>query len=348
MSAVGEVWGVVLAGGAGTRFWPLSTPTNPKQFLPLVTGKSLLADTVGRFAPLVPPERTLVVTGASLVDAARRAVPELPPENFQGEPRPAGTAAALAWAARTIAARAPGAVMCCVHADWAIANEPRFRETLAAAATVAVQRGALVTVGIVPTRPDPGFGYILPGELLNGSARRVSRFYEKPSRERAAELIAYGGLWNSGIFVWEAARFLAELKERTPEIGGALAAPHGDDAAFFAGVQTPISVDVGLLERSANVLVLPGDFGWDDIGTWGALRRVRPLDTHGNAVHGDTVLLDAHHNVVHAMHGTVVLYGVENLVVVTKPGLAVVTTVDRASDLKTLLEGLRPDLRDQT
>ncbi len=312
-----------------------------------MTDEPLLADTVARFAPMIPPERTLVVTGAHL---RRRPIAQhrrFPVENILGEPRPAGTAAALAWAAKVIEARRPGPVMCCVHADWAIANPQRFRETLSAAAKLAPGRGALVTVGIVPTRPDPGFGYILPGELLDGSARRVSRFYEKPSRERAAELITYGGLWNSGIFVWEVERFLGEVKQRTPEIADALAAPAGDTEAFFAGVRSTISVDVGVLERSTNVLVIPGDFGWDDIGTWGALRRVRPLDAHGNAAHGDTVLHESYHNVVHATQGTIVLYGVDNLVVVTKAGLTVVTTVDRAADLKSLLAALRPDLREQ-
>jgi len=341
-----RLWGVVLAGGAGTRFWPLSTPSRPKQFLPLVSDQPLLADTVARFAPLIPPDRTLVLTSESLIAAVRAAVPSIPAGNILTEPRPAGTAAALAWAARTVEAREPGAVMCCVHADWAISNPQRFRETLAASADLAVKREALVTVGIVPTRPEPGFGYILPGELLEGSARRVATFLEKPSRERAAQLISFGGLWNSGIFVWEAARFLAEARERTPELAGALDAPANNAAAFFAGVTSNVSVDVGVLERSRNVLVIPGDFGWDDIGSWGALRRVRPLDEEGNARHGDTVLHDARHNVVHAMYGTVVLYGVHDLVVVTTPDLTVVTTVDRAADLKVLLANLRPDLRD--
>jgi len=342
-----SIWGVVLAGGAGTRFWPLSTAIRPKQLLPLVTDKSLLEDTIERFSPLIPPARTLVLTSADLLEAVRGAAPSIPADNFLAEPRPAGTAAALAWAAREVERRDPGAVMCCVHADWSIAGPQRFRETLAAAAELAHQRCCLVTVGIVPTRPDPGFGYILPGELVEGSARKVSRFLEKPSRERAAELISYGGLWNSGIFVWTAAQFLYEARERTPELAGALAAPAGDAAAFFGAVRTPISVDVGVLERSPNVLVIAGDFGWDDIGTWGSLRRVRPLDAHGNATHGDTLLRDARHNVVHAMEGTVVLYGVDDLVVVTTDGLTVVTTVERAADLKTLLEELRPDLRDR-
>lgn len=341
-----RVWGVVLAGGAGTRFWPLSTPTRPKQLLPLVTDAPLLADTVTRFGELIPAERTLVLTAAHLVGPVSDAIPGIPRANILAEPRPAGTAAALTWAARVIEARDPGAVMVCVHADWAIANPQRFRDTLAAAASLAAQRRALVTVGIVPSRPDPGFGYILPGELLDGSARRVARFFEKPSRERAAELIAHGGLWNSGIFVWEAARFLEEAKARAPELAAALATSGNDAETFFAAVKVPVSVDVAVLERSPNVIVIPGDFGWDDIGTWAALRRVRPLDAAGNATHGDAVLVDARHNVVHAMHGTVVLYGVENLVVVTTDGLTAVTTIDRAADLKTLLEQLRPDLRD--
>jgi mannose-1-phosphate guanylyltransferase len=340
------IWGVVLAGGSGTRFWPLSTPTTPKQFLPLVTNKPLLADTIERFAPLISPEHTLVVTGAGYVDDVEKAAPEIPRANILGEPRAAGTAAALSWAARVIASRDPDAIMCCVHADWAIAQPDKFRDALSRAASIAHARRALVTVGIVPTRPDPGFGYILPGALLEGTARMVSSFVEKPTRERAAELISHGGLWNSGIFVWQAARFLEEVRAKTPEVSGALATDESDTHAFFAAVQSPISVDVGVLERSRDVVVIPGDFGWDDVGTWGSLRRVRPLDVAGNASHGDTILQDARHNVVHAMHGTAVLYGVDNLVVVVKDGLTVVTTTDRATDLKNLLDTLRPELRD--
>lgn len=340
------LWGVVLAGGSGTRFWPLSTPTTPKQFLPLVTDQSLLEDTIERFSPLITPDRTLVVTGAAYVDDVQRVTPQIPRANILGEPRAAGTAAALAWAARVIVERDPHGIMCCVHADWAIANPAKFRESLLLAATIAHTRGVLVTVGIVPTRPDPGLGYIVPGEPLEGAARTVSSFSEKPTRERAAELISDGGLWNSGIFVWQAARFLSEVRDKTPEVSASLAAPPSDAQAFFAGVRSPISVDVGVLERSSNIVVVPGDFGWDDVGTWGSLRRVRPLDDDGNATHGDTVIRDSRRNVVHAMDGTAVLYGVENLVVVVKNGLTVVTTTDRATDLKTLLEGLRPQLRD--
>jgi len=341
-------WAVVLAGGIGSRFWPLSTAERPKQLLPLVGDEPMLVQAVHRLAPLVPIERVLILTNASLAPAVRRLLPTLPAENVVAEPRPAGTAAALAWAAAEIAARdGDDAVMISVHADWAIAEPPRFRETLARACEAAAAQASLVTVGVVPTRPDPGFGYIEPGAPIDGDVRRVARFVEKPSRERAAEFVAAGYLWNSGIFVWRAGDFLGEIAQHTPEVAPALSTHAGDLEGFFAAV-SPISVDVGVLERSARVLVLPGDFGWDDVGTWASLLRVRRRDLHGNAVSGTVHLLDAANNVVHAEGNPVVLYGVSDLVVVSRDGMTLVTTVDRSTDLKTLLDSLPSALRDRT
>jgi len=339
-------WAVVPAGGVGSRFWPLSTPSRPKQLLPLVGERTLLADTLDRMAPLVPPARTLVLTNAELADAVRRAAPELPPENVVAEPRPAGTAAALAWAAHEIRRRdGDEAMMTCVHADWAVADADGFRAALVRAADVAAREHGLVTVGIVPTRPEIGYGYIQPGAPVEGGARRVARFVEKPDRARAEQLCAGGCLWNSGIFVWQVGVFLAEVERHTPEVAPALAAAGDDAATFFAGVRS-ISVDVGVLERSDRVFVVPGDFGWDDVGTWAALARVRARDEAGNATSGVVHALDAHDNVAHAEGNAVVLYGVEGLVVVAREGLTLVTTVERAAELKTLLDTLPPALRD--
>jgi mannose-1-phosphate guanylyltransferase len=346
MSGV-SLWGVILAGGSGTRFWPVSTPSSPKQFLALATEHPLLRDAVDRLLPMIPAERLLVLTSAALADGVRAMIPELPVENVLTEPHPAGTAAALTFAARAIAARDADATMCCVHADWAVADAPRFRSALLAAADAARATESLATVGIVATRADPGFGYIMPGEVVHGSARQVARFEEKPSRERAADLIQRGALWNSGIFVWGARHFLAVVHEHTPELAGALATPLGDGHGFFGAVQSPVSVDVGVLERAPRVVVIPGDFGWDDVGTWAALRRVRPLDTAGNALHGDVTVVQSAGNVVHADGGSVVLYGVDDLVVVQTDGLTLVTTLEHAVDLKTLLGALRPSLRDR-
>ncbi|HYW31989.1 MAG TPA: sugar phosphate nucleotidyltransferase [Gemmatimonas sp.] len=343
-------WNVILAGGVGSRFWPLSTPERPKQLLPLITAAPMLRDTLDRMAAIAPPERTLVLTNASLRDAIRELEPSLPPENVIAEPRPAGTCAALAWAARSIAARAgDDAVMICVHADWAIGDVPAFQSTLAAAADLAVRERALVTVGIVPSRPDPGFGYIQPGAPVGDDhgtgACRVQRFVEKPDRVRAAEMVDAGYLWNSGIFAWRVGDLLEEIRVHTPEVQPALEAA-GDNLQQFFATTASVAIDVGVLERSSRVLVMPGRFGWDDVGTWAALHRVRAHDAGGNATHGRVHTLRASNNVVHADHGAVVLYGVSDLVVVAQDGLVMVTTRDGAADLKALLDSLPDDLRD--
>ena len=346
MSADGTTWVVVLAGGVGSRFWPISTPERPKQLLPLVTGEPMLRDTIDRVATLAPAARTLILTNASLVDAVRRIVPELPAENVIAEPRPAGTAAALAWAAHEVARRGgPDDVMISVHADAAIGDVGAFRAALAAAADAARTERALVTVGIVPRFADTGLGYIEPGAVVRGALRRVARFVEKPDRARAEAMVAAGCLWNSGIFAWRAGDLLEELRAHCAEVAQPLATNPSDMAAFFGAIIKPIAIDVGVLERSAKVMVVPGDFAWSDVGTWAALRAVRKADATGNVPSGSVFLRDANRNVVHAEGPTVVLYGVDDLVVVTTDGVTLVTTVERAADLKILLDALPPEVR---
>jgi mannose-1-phosphate guanylyltransferase len=340
------VWAVVLAGGVGSRFWPVSTPREPKQLLPLVTGQPLLADALQRLSAIARPEHTMVLTNAELADAVHGVAPVLARENVLAEPQPAGTAAALAWAALEIHRRGGSDdIMLCVHADWAIGDPEAFTVALAAATRAADEAGALVTVGIVPVRDDPGFGYVVPGAAHESGARRVSRFVEKPDRETAMALRKQGALWNSGIFAWRVSTFLSELKAHTPEVARALEL--SDAGAFFAAVQ-PVSVDVGLLERSTNVLVLPGDFGWDDVGTWGGLLRTRAADAAGNVAHGAVHAFDATGNVSWSDGPTVVLYGVSDLVVVSTGSTTLVTTVERSSDLKRLVESLPPELREKS
>jgi mannose-1-phosphate guanylyltransferase len=339
-------WVVILAGGVGSRFWPLSTPERPKQLLPLVNDQPLLINALSRLAEIAPPDRTLILTNASLVPAISAAAPAIPANNIIAEPKPAGTAAALTWAAREIELRSGSdATMICVHADWAIADDAGFRRALVAAERVALEESALVTVGIVPTRADPGFGYIQPGNPSDSGAREVVRFVEKPERARAEWMLHEGYLWNSGIFAWRVGDFLAEVRELTPEVATALREKADQGlAAFFDSVQ-PISVDNGVLERSKKVRVVPGEFGWDDVGTWAALRRVKPEDATGNVVSGKVHALESSGNVVHAEGNAVVLYGVSDLVVVTRGGLTLVTTADKSADLKKLIDSLPPDLR---
>jgi mannose-1-phosphate guanylyltransferase len=335
-------WAVVLAGGIGSRFWPLSTADRPKQLLPLISDKPLLYDAVDRLGAIVDPHHTLILTNANLTKRIHQLLGNIPRENIIAEPRPAGTAAALTWAALTIKQRdGEDATMICVHADWAIGDDERFRETLLRAEEVALETHSLVTVGIVPTRPDPGFGYIQPSRRDTTSPSGVKRFVEKPDQARAEEMRTQGYLWNSGIFVWRVGDFLNEVDEHTPELAAALRHGRASDAdQFFSSVIMPVSVDVGVLERSKRVMVVPGDFGWDDVGTWAALSRVRSKDEFGNVTSGSAHLLDCADNVVHADSGQVVMYGVNDLVVVTRDGLTMVTTTDRASDLKRLVESL--------
>ena len=340
-------WAVILAGGVGSRFWPLSTPARPKQLLPLVNDRPLLINTVDRLRELVPLSNILILTNASLAQAVATALPDIPADNIVAEPKPAGTAAALTWAAREIEKQTgPDSTMVCVHADWAIADDNGFRQALDAAMRVAAEESALVTVGVIPTRPDPVFGYIQPGEKTSSGARKVTRFVEKPSRIRAESMMNEGYLWNSGIFAWRVGDFLDEVRALTPEVAKALPRAANGLGEFFNAV-VPVSVDVGVLERSKRVRVLSGDFGWDDVGTWAALRRVKPEDESGNVSSGNVFALDARGNVVHTEGSAVVLYGVSDLVVVSRDGLTLVTTADRSADLKTLVDSLPASLRDQ-
>lgn len=348
------LWAVVLAGGIGSRFWPLSSPRRPKQLLALLTDRPLIAETVQRLQPLIPADRVLVVTSRDIASAIHAAIPDVPLENMLVEPRPLGTAAALAWAADEIARRAgPDTVFCTLHADLAVAFPEAFRHVLMDAARIAASEDALVAVGVRGSRPETGFGYIVPGAPLSidaplerGGACDVERFVEKPPLPRARALLDDGALWNAGIFVWRTRVVRAALARHASELAAGLGALASRDLDRFAAQVRSVSIERGLLERSDRVIVVPGEFGWDDVGTWASLRRARELDDEGNGAAGRAHFVDASGNVVHAEGSTVVLYGVDGLLVVTLPGLTFVTTLERASELKPLLDALPPDVRD--
>lgn len=338
-------WAVVLAGGVGSRFWPVSTAARPKQLLPLAGERALLTESVERVLPLVPPSRVLVVTSLALGPAVRRALPDVPPENILTEPFAASTAPALAWATALAAREDPEAAVLSLHADWTVSDPDAFRAAATAALEVAAAQDVLVTVGARPTRPEVGYGYVVPGAPLPGAgARAVARFVEKPTSDLAAALIAEGAAWNTGLFAWTARRFRAEVEAHTPELSGAIAAlDSGDVEGFYRGV-TPVSVDVGIFERTSRAATLSGDFGWDDVGSWAALARVRVRDASGNVVAGAAHAVETRDSVLWADDGTVVTFGVEGLVVVRSGGITLVTTMERAANLKTLLAALPADL----
>jgi mannose-1-phosphate guanylyltransferase len=339
----------VLAGGVGSRFWPVSTPARPKQLLPLASPRPLIRDTLERTAAVVPRERVRVLTGEHLAGPILAALPGYGTDVLMIEPRARGTAPVLAWAAHTILRADPNAVMASLHADHVIEPAGAFHGLLRDMAATSVALGRLLTIGAPPTRPETGYGYIRPGARLLDSPLTfgVDRFVEKPLAATAAEYVAQGYLWNTGIFVWPAALFLDELRRHTPELSTLLTRlDAGDVDGFFARAPN-LSIDEGLLERSDRVAVVRATFSWDDVGAWDALLRTREPDAAGNvAAAGRVHAVDATGCIAWADEGDVVLYGTRDLVVVRTRGITFVAPRERVPHLKELLDRLPPALRD--
>jgi mannose-1-phosphate guanylyltransferase len=337
-----------MAGGSGTRFWPRSRVRVPKQLLPIASRRSLLADTIARLRPLVPLARTLVVTGASHAAAVRREARGLPRRNVLVEPQGRNTAAAIALAALRLAVDAPGAVMVVLPADHVITDGTAFRATLGHALDVAERTDMLVTLGVTPTHPETGFGYIQVGPALDGpeDAHVVARFLEKPDHARATALLAQGDvLWNAGIFAWRVERILAELRRWVPDVleplEHALRA-RGATALARAYRRIPaISIDTGVLERAEKVAVVRAAFPWSDVGSWAAVADLWRDGDQPNAVRGPVVAVDSTGCVIDAGTRLVAVLGVRDLVVVDTPDAILVCPTTRAQDVRLVVDELR-------
>ena len=352
-----DVYAVIMAGGSGTRFWPLSRRAWPKQFLALADSQeSLLQSTVRRISGLVPSERILVVTSERHSEATRKQLPELPPENVLAEPAARNTAPCVAWAAAHVSARSPQAVMMVLPADPHIGDEPAYRALLEHAASAARKPG-IVTIGVSPTRPETGYGYIEAGAEIAPGVRQVQRFVEKPDADRAQEFLREGRfLWNSGMFFFRADVILGEYQRQLPDLHAfacgyreriapaSQPAAQGSAASFvserYAGL-TSISIDHGIMEHAKDVRVVPGSFGWYDIGSWTTAWELAPKDAQGNALLADTSLVDAKNCYVRAKAGKLVaLIGVEDLVVVDTEDALLIMPRERAQDVRSVIEDL--------
>jgi mannose-1-phosphate guanylyltransferase len=337
-----HLWAVILAGGAGSRFWPVSTPSRPKQLLPLAGDSPLIRATLDRIAPLIPIDRIRILAGEPLRAPIRSVAPALTDAHFLLEPRARGTAAILAWAAHEIVRADPDGVMISLHSDHAIRPENAFRELIATASRIAVENRLLFTLGAPPTRPETGYGYIRRGAAIEPAASRVAEFVEKPDSETALRYIRDGYLWNTGLFIFPAALFLQQLREHTPEIGALL--PLLDDGnidEFFERVPN-LTIDVGLLERTDRVGVMETNFEWDDVGAWDAVLRTRTPDAAGNVLQGDAYAVDTTDSIVWAEDGSVVVFGARDMIVVRSGNVTLVAPRERAGELKKLIEQL-PD-----
>jgi mannose-1-phosphate guanylyltransferase len=343
---------VILAGGHGTRFWPASRRSLPKQFLPIAGRRSLIAQTAQRLKGLVDLEHTLVVTSTEHAALVQKHLPKLPHENILAEPVGRNTAASVAWAALEIEKRDPEGAHVVLPSDHVIEPAREFRRVLAAAAREALESQALVTLGIRPTSPATGYGYIESGERLHEIAgvpvNRVQRFVEKPDRARAEAFLRSGRfLWNAGIFVWSTSAILNALREHTPDLLSALAGIRAESERAAVQAALPsVAVDVAILEKVANVRVVPIEFTWSDVGSWAALPEVHPLDAQANCVAGGTRLLaqDARACIVYGKQGEVTaLIGVQDLVVVRSGKALLVCPRDRAQDVKLIVARLEQE-----
>jgi mannose-1-phosphate guanylyltransferase len=349
---------VIMAGGSGTRFWPLSRRDRPKQFLALAGDAPLLAATVARLPPLAKADRTYVVCGPQHAAAARRMLPQLPKAQFIVEPCARNTAPCVGLAALHVAARDPEGIMAMLPADHHIARPAAFREALAAGAQLA-ERGAIATIGIRPSRAETGYGYLKVGPRLAARGKKgkprlqafkVERFVEKPDARTAARYLADGGyLWNSGIFVFRADVILEEIRRAMPVLGEQLAeigTAHGTPAyartlrRVFPECPS-ISIDFGVMEKSDRIAVVPADFGWSDVGSFAALPDVRATDATGNVAEGDAIVIDGRNNVVLATDGRpVMVVGLDDVVVVDAGDAVLVCRRERAQDVRKAVEEL--------
>ena len=356
------LWAVIMAGGSGTRFWPVSRMAKPKQFLPpgggvppKNEGSSLLELTMKRVRGLAPPERTLIMASA----AHRKFLGNLdiPKRNIVFEPAPKNTAPCLGLAARLIESREPGATLCAVPADQFIGKTREFRKFIKAGAALAFEHGAIVSLGVPPHSPETGYGYIERGEHITPSgeieAFRVKSFTEKPPLARARRYAATGQhYWNSGIFVSQAAHLLDELEAHQPRLGAILsrAGPAFEkrDAASFAKSWEKcesISIDHGVMEKTRNLIVLPADVGWSDLGTWPALRGVLPRDEAGNVwilpKGGKTESIGAKNLIVRTNKKFVAAVGVENLIVVETDDALLISSIADAEKIGEMVKNLK-------
>ena len=354
-----SIYALILAGGSGERFWPLSRRARPKQLLRLVSDKTLLEETLARLEGLIPRERILILTNTEQESAVRRLLRAFPNENIVAEPAKRDTAAAIALGTGWVAVRDHAALMVVLPADHVIASRAAFQETLALAADAAQETSELVTIGIKPTWACPGFGYIEHGKPVRLRRRpdseaihRVRRFREKPNLDLAESFLRKGHFrWNAGMFVWAVPTVLREFNRHAPELAdfiSQLRVPGNFEKALrerFSKLPR-ISFDYAILEKADRVLVVESGFDWDDIGSWRAVANYFEKDEHGNAANRPITAIDSSNNIVFEEDGTTVaLLGVHDLIVVRTPDAVLICHRHEAERIKDLIGKIPPELQ---
>lgn len=338
---------VIMAGGIGSRFWPLSTPEYPKQFVDVMgCGKTMIQMTVERFAPLCPLENIWVVTGETYVDIVRSQIPQIPDSNILAEPCARNTAPCIAYACWKIKAKHPSANIVVTPSDALVLNVEEFRRIIGNAISFASEGERVVTLGIKPTRPETGYGYIAAAESVpDTEICAVESFREKPAIETARQYLAAGNyFWNAGIFVWNVDTIVGSLRRFTPDLAAKMdrmaesfyTDDEKDTVAEIFPTCEKISIDYAVMEKADYIYTYPSDFGWSDVGTWGSLWTLLPHDEDGNAVVGQNVhLYGCKGCIVHAPDAaSVVLEGIEDSIVVEREGRILICRMSEEQRIK--------------
>jgi len=344
-----RLYALILSGGAGTRLWPRSRKSMPKQFLDLVGPTTLLQDTVERISELIPSERTFVVAPPEHRELIHGQLPELRADHVVVEPYPRGNAAAVGLAMAALHAFDPEAVVAVLPSDHVVERRDRFRNVLIAA-TAAAEAGHIVTLGIEPAGPDTGYGYIEAGERIAIEApaeiRAVKRFIEKPKRDAAERMVAAGGhYWNAGMFVWRVATALDAYREHLPRTARAIDALAAMSLGEVWEETDRTTIDYGIAEKAKNVAVVPADIGWHDVGTWERLAEI--VAGHRTWSKDDHVAVDADGVYAWAPGKLVALVGVKDLVIVDTPDALLVTSRERSDEVKAVVDRLRQEGREE-
>lgn len=344
---------VIMAGGKGVRFWPISTQRKPKQLLNLAGDLTMVQQTVKRMSSIVAKSEIFLVTEASLETELRKQLPEISPENILVEPIGKNTLPCIGLASLYIKQKTDSSVMAALPADHLIRDEAKFLELLSLAKDFVIRHDALVTFGIVPTRPETGYGYLGKGRVfdtVNGvNVFSVQEFIEKPSKQEAIKLCQTGQyLWNSGMFVWRVQTLLDAIEKYTPSIydkllriDAAIGTPHEIQILNQIYPQIEgISIDYGIMEKADNVVVIPADIDWDDVGSWAAMQSILAKDTSGNTCLGKHMGIDTENCVIYSPQKLVATIGIKDLIIVESDHALLVCLVERAQEVKALVEKL--------
>ncbi len=352
-----KTYGVIMAGGGGTRFWPMSRQLTPKQLLNLSGRDLMINETIDRITQIVDSKDIFIVTNVTQGPGMKAAVGgRVSDDHILLEPAARNTAACIGYAAMEIVKKYGDGVMCVFPADHCIQDLKKFSEVFTLAAEVADRENKLVTVGITPTFPSTGYGYIRYDKNMSGEVLPVKEFVEKPDLETAVSYLDAGCYaWNSGMFVWKASVILEKFRELLPDIYGCLeqigSAMNTEQEQTIIQKIYPIipkiSVDYGIMERADNVVVIPAEMGWDDVGSWETLGVLYDKDEQGNVLRGEQVNIDTKDCISFAKNGLIATIGVENLIIVQTEDAVLVCAKDRAQDVKKVVDRLKAEGRDR-